>query len=89
MCGIITFGQPHPFLLVGYFGVPPICRGSFIPDSNSISAKRMCFQCLRKFEGFLRIGPLLALSIIEVGPWKRSASYMNNSVNMTEVRIWL
>jgi hypothetical protein len=89
MRGIITIGQSHPFLLVGYFGAPPICRGSFIPDSNSISAKRMCFQCLRKIEGFLRIGPLLALSAIEVGPLKRSASYMNNSVKVTEVRIWL
>jgi hypothetical protein len=89
MCGIITFGQPHPFLLAGYFGEPPICRGSFLPDSNLISAKRMCFQCLRKIEWFFRIGPSLAHSVIEVGPWKRSASYMNNSVNTTEVRIWL
>jgi hypothetical protein len=89
MRGIITFGQPRPFLLVGHFGVPPICRSSFISNSNSISAKQMCFQCLRKIAGFFRIGPLLALSVVEVGPWKRSASHMNNGVNATEVRIWL
>jgi hypothetical protein len=89
MCGIATFGQPHPFLLIGYFGVPPICRGSFIPDSNSISEKRMCFHCLRKIGVSLRAGPLLALSFAEMAPGKRPASYMNNSVNATEVRIWL
>jgi hypothetical protein len=89
MRGIITIGQPYPFFLVGYFGVPPICRGSFRPDSNSIAAKRICFQFLRKIEGYFRIGPLLALSVIEVGPWKRSASYMSNSADATEVQIWL
>jgi hypothetical protein len=89
MCGLITFGQAHPFLLVGYFGVPPICRGGFLRDSNSISAKRMCFQCLRKIKGFISIGTLLALSVIGVGPRKRPASYMNNSLNPAEIRIWL
>jgi hypothetical protein len=89
MRGIITIGQPHPFLLVGYFGAPPKCRVLFMPSTNSISAKQMCFQCLRKIQGLLRIGPMLAHSVAEMVPGKRSASYMNNSVKVTEVRIWL
>ena len=89
MCGKVASGQPYPFLLVGNFGVPPICRGSFLPNSNSISAERMCFQRLGKIEGFFRTGPLVALSVFEVESWKRPASYMNNRVNVTEARIWL
>ncbi len=89
MKGIITIGRPHPFLLVGYFGAPPICRGMFIPRTNSIFAKQKCFQCLREIEGFTRAGPPLALSVTDMGPWKWSASHMNKGVSVTEVRTWL
>jgi hypothetical protein len=89
MFGIITFGHPHLFLLVGDIGVPPICRAMFKRRTNSIFAKQMCFQCLRKIEGFLRVGLSPALSVIDLGPRKRSTSYMNSGVNVTEVRIWL
>jgi hypothetical protein len=88
MHGLITVGKPAPSLLLAYFGAPPTCRVIFVHDLNSISLKQMWFQCLGKFEEFPRIGPALALSVTEVVLWKRSASFINNSVNVTEVRMW-
>jgi hypothetical protein len=61
--GIITIGQTHPLILVGYFGVPPKCRVTFRPTPKSILVQQTCFQRLTKIRGFFHVGPLLALSI--------------------------
>jgi hypothetical protein len=89
MNGKIAIGQLPPFSLVGYFGAPPICRGIFTPNTNLFISKQKSFQPLGKTESFLRIGPLNALSVADTGSGKRSASYMNNGADVTEVRLWL
>jgi hypothetical protein len=43
--------QPHAFFLVGYFGVPPICRSRYLPDSSAISANRCVLNALERSKG--------------------------------------
>jgi hypothetical protein len=48
MHGVITFGQPYPFLLVGYFGVSPKYRVLCVSGRNQLLQNRRVFSVMAR-----------------------------------------